>query len=199
MRYPLKLGLALACALLMVGAAAAASWTYPDQRIGDTYVDKEAEDETFGTEEILWVSSIDGDPIRESWITFETNLIKEALGIESPDEIASATLKIYVVEVETPGDVELHFYDMGFFEEDEDLTWTYKPQYDDEVDGVEEIDGFGWYEFDATSIVKKAIEACPDCPFSVALVAEGDASIGFASKEASDGNVPELTVDTGDE
>jgi len=47
--------------------------------------------------------------------------------------------------------------------------------------------------------VKKAIEACPDCPFSVALVAEGDASIGFASKEASDGNVPELTVDTGDE
>lgn len=194
MRYPLKLGLALACALLMVGAAAAASWSSEKVLMGDAYIDKYAEDDNFGTEEILWVSSEGDEPVRESWLYFDTNSIKEALGIDSSDEVASATLKIYAKEVEAPGEVELHFYYEGFFEET--VVWDGKPEYDDEVDGVEEIDDDGWYEFDATSIVKKAIDECPDCPFSVVLVAADDASIGFASKEDSDGNVPVLTVVT---
>ncbi|HOO54467.1 MAG TPA: DNRLRE domain-containing protein [Methanothrix sp.] len=196
LKYSLKLGCALACAVFLAGATFAMSWSYPSERIGDTYVDKENEDEIFGTDETLWVSSEDGDPVRESWITFETARIKEALGIESPDDVASATLKVYVDEVETPGEVELHFYNEGFFEEDPDLTWVYKPDYDDEVDWVEEIDDAGWVEFDATKVVKKAIEECPDCPFSVALVAAGDASVGFASKEDADGNAPVLKVTT---
>ena len=197
MRYPLKLGLALACAILMVGAVAAMSWSSEKVLIGDSYIDKDAEDENFGTEEILWVSSEADEPVKEAWLYFETNSIKEALGIEASDEVASATLKIYAKEVEAEGVVELHFYNEGFFEDE--VVWDGKPEYDEEVDAVIEVSEEGWCEFDATAIVKKAIEECPDCPFSMVLVAEGDASIGFASKEDSDGNVPELTVDTGDE
>jgi hypothetical protein len=93
--------------------------------------------------------------------------------------------------------VELHFYNEGFFEDD--IVWDGKPDYDEEVDGVIEVDGVGWYEFDATETVKKAIEECPDCPFSAVLVAKGDAFVGFASKEDSDKNVPVLKVTTSDE
>lgn len=197
MRYPLKLGLVLACAILMVGAVAAMSWSSEKVLIGDSYIDKDAEDENFGTEEILWASSEADEPVKEAWLYFETDDIREALAIESADEVASATLKIYAKDVEAEGKVELHFYNEGFYEDT--IVWEGKPDYDEEVDAVIEVSEEGWYEFDATSIVKKAIEECTTCPFSMVMVAEGDASIGFASKEDSDGNVPELTVDTGDE
>lgn len=196
MKYTFKLGCALACAVLLVGATFAISWSSEKMLIGDSYIDKGAEDDNFGTEEILWVSSEEDEPVMESWLYFDTNIMKEALGIESSDDVASATLKIYAKEVEAEGEVELHFYNEGFFEDD--IVWDGKPDYDEEVDGVKEVDEEGWYEFDATNVVKKAIEECPDCPFSVVLVAEGDASVGFASKEDADGNMPVLKVTTSD-
>jgi len=197
LRYSFKLGCAMACAVLMVGAAIAAVWSSEDVLIGDSYIDQSAEDENFGAEEILWVSAEDDEPVQESWLYFDTNAIKEALGIESADDVVSATLKIYATDVEADGEVELHFYNEGFFEDR--IVWEGKPDYDEEVDAVTEVSEEGWYEIDATETVKKAIEECPDCPFSMVLVALGDTSVGFASKEASDGNVPELTVSTGDE
>ena len=196
MKYTFKLGCALACAVLLVGATFAISWSSEKMLIGDSYIDKGAEDDNFGTEEILWVSSEEDEPVMESWLYFDTNIMKEAPGIESSDDVASATLKIYAKEVEAEGEVELHFYNEGFFEDD--IVWDGKPDYDEEVDGVKEVDEEGWYEFDATNTVKKAIEECPDCPFSVVLVAEGDASVGFASKEDADGNMPVLKVTTSD-
>ncbi len=196
MKYTFKLGCALACAVLLVGATFAISWSSEKMLIGDSYIDKGAEDDNFGTEEILWVSSEEDEPVMESWLYFDTNIMKEAPGIESSDDVASATLKIYAKEVEAEGEVELHFYNEGFFEDD--IVWDGKPDYDEEVDGVKEVDEEGWYEFDATNVVKKAIEECPDCPFSVVLVAEGDASVGFASKEDADGNMPVLKVTTSD-
>ncbi len=195
MKYSLKLGCALACAVLLVGAAFAMSWSSSRMLTDDSYIIEGVEDSELGAEEILWVSS---DPAMESWLGFETPLMIEALGIESIDDVKSATLKVYAKEVETEGEVELHFYNHGIYEDT--IAWDeYKPEYDEEVDGIIEVTEEGWREFDATSIVKKAIEECPDCPFSIVLVASGDASVGFASKEDADGNAPLLTVVTADE
>lgn len=197
MKYTFKLGCALACAVLMVGATFAMSWSSEKMLIGDSYIDKGAEEENFGTDETLWVSSEEDEPVMESWLYFDTILMKEALGIESSDEVNSATLKIYARNIDAAGEVELHFYNEGFFEDT--IVWEGKPDYDEEVDDVKEVDEEDWYEFDATETVKKAIEECPNCPFSVVLVAKGDASIGFASKEDADENVPVLKVITVEE
>ena len=48
--------------------------------------------------------------------------------------------------------------------------------------------------FEVTDIVKRAAIECQDCPFAIALVAEGDASIGFASKQGSDDEKAELEI-----
>jgi hypothetical protein len=194
LKYTFKLGCALACAVLLVGATFAMSWSSPKMLIGDSYIDKGAEEDNFGTDETLWVSSEEDEPVMESWLYFDTILMKENLGIESSDEVDSATLKIYAKDVDAAGEVELHFYNEGFFEDT--IVWEGKPDYDEEVDDVKEVDEEGWYEFDATETVKKAIDECPDCPFSAVLMAKGDASVGFASKEDPDGNVPLLTVTT---
>jgi hypothetical protein len=194
LKYMSKLACTLACAVLLVGAAFAMSWSSDKMLIGDSYIDESAEEENFGTGETLWVTSEEDEPMMESWLYFDTNLMKENLGIESSDEVDSATLKIYAKNVDSPGEVELHFYNEGFFEET--IVWEGKPDYDEEVDDVKEVDEEGWYEFDATETVKKAIDECTECPFSMVLVAKGDASIGFASKEDADENVPVLSVTT---
>jgi hypothetical protein len=195
LKYTFKLGCALACAVLMLGATFAMSWSSEKMLTDDSYIVEGVEDSELGTEEILWVSS---DPAMESWLGFDTILMIDALGIESIDDVDSATLAVYAKEIETEGEVELHFYNHGFYEDT--IAWDEdKPEYDEEVDGVIEVTEEGWYEFDATDVVKKAIEECPDCPFSVVLVATGDASVGFSSKEDADGNAPLLTVVTADE
>ncbi len=194
LKYVFKWACILACAVLLMGATFAMSWSSPKMLIGDSYIDKGAEEDNFGTEEILWVSSEEDEPLMESWLYFDTNLMKDALDIESSDEVNSATLKIYAKNVDAAGEVEIHFYNEGFFEDT--IAWEGKPDYDGEADDTKEIDEEDWYEFDATETVKKAIEECPNCPFSVVLVAKGDASVGFASKEDADGNVPLLTVTT---
>jgi hypothetical protein len=197
LKYMSKLGCAMACAVLLVGATFAMSWSSPDMLTDDSYIVEGADEDNFGTEEILWVSSEEDEPVMESWLGFDTFLMIEAMGIESSDDVDSATLEVYAKEIETEGEVELHFYNHGFYEDT--IVWEGKPDYDEEVDGVIEVDEEGWYEFDATSVVKKAIEECPDCPFTMVLVAKGDASVGFASKEDSDENVPLLTVTISDE
>jgi hypothetical protein len=195
LKYMSKSVCFLACAVLMVGATFAMSWSSESMLTDDSYIVEGVEDSELGTEEILWVSS---DPAMESWLGFETPLMIEALGIESSDDVESATLKVYAKEVEAEGEVELHFYSHGFYEDT--IAWDEdKPEYDDEADDVIEVSEEGWYEFDATNVVKKAIDECTTCPFSVVLVAKGDASVGFASKEDSEGNGPLLTVSTSDE
>ena len=59
-----------------------------------------------------------------------------------------------------------------------------------------DIDEEGWYDFDATEIVKKAIVECPSCPFSIVIVSEGDASVAFSSKEGSDNDKAVLKFTT---
>ena len=195
MNHNIKIACCLASALLLVGAASAMTWTSPKGFLtDDAYIEKGLPEENFGTEEILWASSIGGEPQREAWLAFLTRTMMNALNIKSADEVSSATLRIYAKEVEAPGEVELHFYSEGFYEDT--VVWDGKPDYDEEVDAVISVEEEGWYDLDATSFVKKAIEDCKDCPFSAVLVAKGDASVGFASKEDSGGNVPVLKVTT---
>lgn len=194
MNHNLKIAFCLASALLLVGAASAMTWSSPNMLTDDSYIDRGLEEENFGTEETLWVSSEGSEPMKESWLSFLTPYMIKALNIKSIDEISSATLRIYAKEVEAPGEVELHFYSEGFYEDT--VVWDGKPDYEGEVEASIEVDEEGWYDIDATSLVKKAILECKDCPFSAVLVAKGDASVGFASKEDSDGNVPVLKVTT---
>lgn len=195
MKQELKIAYCLAFALLLVGAASAMTWSSPKMLTDDSYIVRGLEDENFGTEETLWVTSEEDEPLKESWLSFMNPDMIDALKIKSLEEISSATLRIYAKEVENPGEVELHFYNSGFFEDT--IAWDDdKPEYDDEVEASIDVDEDGWYDIDATSLVKKAILECKDCPFSAVLVAKGDASVGFASKEDSEGNVPVLKVTT---
>jgi len=192
--YKFKSAFCMACALLLVGTAFAMTWSSEKILVGDSYIDKGAEDMNFGSEEILWVSSEEDEPLRESWLVFDTFSMIDAIKIKSSDEVGSATLRVYANEVENPGEVELHFYNQGPLEDS--IEWDGKPDYDGDVEASIDVDDEGWYEIDATSLVKKAIAECKDCPFSAVLVAKGDASVGFASKEDSEGNVPVLKVTT---
>jgi len=77
--------------------------------------------------------------------------------------------------------VTLYLYDNAAMNT---VTWADQPEYDSQALGSIEIQETGWQTWDATDFVKKAALECSEgCPFSVILVAEGDASIGFASLE----------------
>jgi len=187
LRSIFRLTCALACAVLLVGVALAGTFT--PKLLGDSYIDADAEDDNFGTEDILWVSSEDDEPTMVTYISFE-----QIVGKYSPDEVESATLNVYAKEVENPGEVELHFYYEGFFEDT--LSWSDELGYDEEADGVIDVEEEGWYGFDATEIVKKSIVECETCPFSLVLVAKGDASVGFSSNDDADENFPEMKITT---
>jgi len=167
---------------MMIGAASAGSFS--PRLIDDAYVDAEEEDENFGLEDELWVSSEEGEPAMITYLYF----LK--IGSKSEDEIESATLSLYATDVDNPGEVSIHFSEEGFSQDT--VTWSDELEYDETADHTVEISEEGWYDFDATEIVKKAIERCPSCPFSVFIVAEDDASIAFASQEGSEDDKPVL-------
>ncbi|MGC9514520.1 MAG: DUF7594 domain-containing protein [Methanocrinis sp.] len=188
MRSIFRLTCTLACAVLLIGAALAG--TFAPKLLGDSYVDADAEDDNFGAEETLWVSSDDGEPVMVAYISFE-----QIVGSYSPDDIESATLRVYAKDVESPGEVELHFYYEGFYEDT--VTWSDELGYEEGADGAIEVDEDEvWYDFDATEIVKKSILECESCPFSLVLVSADDATVGFASSDDPDENVPELKITT---
>jgi hypothetical protein len=100
-----------------------------------------------------------------------------------PQQISSASLKMYAQEVEQPGKVSLFLYDNAAMDT---ITWSHQPEYAEEALGTLDIQETGWQTWDATNFMKKAAEECSEgCPFSVVLVAEGNASISFASMEGS--------------
>ena len=169
-----KTAIALACIVLLVNCAGATK-IFPALQM-DTYTDASNKEESFGSEDTLWVSSQNGQPARITFLAFEgmTTL---------PQQISSGSLKMYVKEVERPGKVSIHLYNQAAFDS---ITWANQPEYDPEVLGTLDIQGTGWQTWDATDFVKKAAVECSEgCPFSVVLVADGDGSIGFASMEGS--------------
>jgi hypothetical protein len=173
--YAIRAIIALACIFLMTSCAGAVKVS-PALHT-DTYIDAENEDQSFGEDNVLWVSSHVGEPVRIAYLSF-------AGMTKLPEQISSANLKIYVKEVERPGKVTLYLYDNAAMNT---ITWADQPEYDSQVLGSIEIQETGWQSWDATDFVKKAAVECSEgCPFSVVLVADEDASISFASQEGSE-------------
>jgi len=173
--------LTLVFALFLIGTAGAGKFAPALQM--DTYTDAGNKEQSFGPEDTLWVSSQNGQPEKIAYLAFAgmTTL---------PQQISTGSLKMYVKEVERPGKVSIHLYNQAAMDI---ITWADQPEYDPEVLGTLDIQGPGWQTWDATAFVKKAAVECSEgCPFSVVLVAEGDASISFTSMEGSADEKPVL-------
>ena len=177
----MKAILALACTVVLASTAGAGKFS-PALKM-DTYTDASRADESFGSEGTLGVTSENGQTMRMAYLTFEGM-------IKLPQQISSASMKIYVEEVERPGQVSLYLYDQAAMDI---ITWADQPEHDPEAVGTLDIQGPGWQTWDATAFVKKAAAECSEgCPFSVVLVADDNASIEFASLESSPEEQPAL-------
>lgn len=176
--------LALTCIAVLAGSAGAVKIS-PALEM-DTYTDAGDEENSFGTDETLWVTSENGQPVRIAYLAFS--------GITSlPQQISSGSLRMYAQEVERPGKVSIYLYDQTAMDI---ITWADQPEYDPEAVGTLDIQEPGWQTWDATAFMKKAAVECSEgCPFSVVLVAEDDASIGFASMEYSAEEKPVLSYE----
>lgn len=179
--YIAKAILAMACIALTASTAGAGKFSPALQM--DTYTDASSEDKIFGDEDAFRVASENGQPVQIAYLTFAgmTTL---------PQQVSYGTLSLYVTEVERPGRVKIHLYDQAAMDT---ITWADQPDFDQEVLGSLDIQEPGWQTWDATAFVKKAAEECSEgCPFSLVLVASGDASIAFASLEGAPEERPVL-------
>lgn len=159
----------------------------------DTYVNANNANQSYGDSDLLWVTSESGTPVNETYLSF-VNLFGSQ-SIFKPDQIKSATLTLDAANVEKAGKVKAYFHEGAIFD---NANWKDKAKYDNNVTSkAVEIDEEGSYELDVTSIIKKAVETCIEgCPYSIILVAEDDASVGFTSSEASDKDMPTLNYIT---
>ena len=179
--YAILAVIALACIALPADCSGAVKIS--PALLTDTYTDAQNEDQSFGEESVLGVASEKGQPVKIAYLSFA--------GMTAlPQQISSASLMIYVKEVERPGRVSLHLYNQAAMDI---IAWADQPEYDEEVLGTLEIQEPGWQTWDAAALVKKAAVECSEgCPFSVVLVAEDDASISFASLEGSEDEIAGL-------
>lgn len=177
--------------LLLAGCAAAGSFTA--EMDVDTYVNQSDANQTYADSPVLWAASEDGAATKMVYLSV-INLFGSQ-SIFKPDQITSATLTLDAVEVESAGKVTAYFLHGATLET---ATWYDRADYDSSVSSsAVEVEDTGSYTWDVTDIVKKAIETCTDgCPYSIVLVAEDDAAVGFASGESDDGDEPELKYET---
>jgi hypothetical protein len=148
----------------------------------DTYVDAENANQSFSEDNLLWATSVEGNPAKEVYISFINTF--GASGIFNPEKVDSATLKLLAAKVGAPGEVKAYLIHEAVL----DATWNDKPIYNTSDSVSLNIDKEGEYILDVTPLIKKAVETCTEgCPYSIALVAEDNASIGFASKESQEG------------
>lgn len=164
----------LACIAMLAGCAGAAKISPALQ--ADTYTDAENANQSFGEDATIWVASQGGEPGKIAYLSFAgmTTL---------PQQVISASLKMYVKEIKQPGKISLYLYNNAAMDA---ITWAEQLEHGEEALGTLDIQEAGWQTWDATDFMKKAATECSEgCPFSVVLVAEGDASISFASMEGS--------------
>lgn len=179
--------LAIALALMVVAASAG---TFTPGLEADTYVDKENANSTFADAGTLWATSSDGEPSQVAYLVFINNFGTPGAGITSDSQIESATFKINVSEVANSGKVTIYLIHGGFTSE---INWEDSQDLEvlNDVTLDIPIEEPGVLTVDATDLTKEAVRVCLTCPFGFKIVADGDASIGFASME-SDGFETEL-------
>jgi len=173
--------------LLLLLAASAEAGSFKANTDVETYVDANYIDQSFSDNETLWASSEDGKSVQEVYLSF-VNLFGSQ-GIFKPEQIQSATLALDAVQVKEPGEIRAYLVHGATFDT---ATWNDKPIQWRRlcVCGDQQR---GQLTIDVTPLIKKAVEICTEgCPYSIALVAEDGASVGFASSRASSGSRPVL-------
>jgi hypothetical protein len=164
----------------MMLAVVASSESFKVDLDVDTYVDANRPDLSFSESVMLWATSEGGKPVNEVYLSF-INLF-ESQNILKPDQIKSATLTLNATDVKVPGEIIAYFVQGPVLSTN---SWDYKPEYDRSVFASVNVERNGSYILDVTSLIKKAVETCAKgCPYSIALVAEDDTSVGFASRES---------------
>lgn len=176
--------------LLLAASAAAGSFTA--EMDVDTYVDADNASKSYSDSDLLWAASQSGEPTKEIYLSFINILGSQ--GIFDPEQIDSATLTVQVDQVEKPGKIVAYFLHGATFDTS---TWSDKGDYDEEASSEPvEISKPGSYAIDASDIIKKAVETCTEgCPYSIVLVAEGDAAVALSSSH-SEGVGPKLVYAT---
>lgn len=176
---------------LFILTAAASAGSFEAGMDVDTYVDASLANESFSSHETLWATSEDGQPVRETYLGF-INLFGSE-GIFEPEQIKSASLALTATDVERPGKVVAYLVQGATLET---LTWDDRPKYESDTSASITVEEEGRYQMDVRSLIQKAVEVCPEgCPYSIVLIAEGNASVGFASSETADG-APSLEYTT---
>ena len=145
---------ALIGVLALILAASAA--LYSVELREDTYLDKDNASAKFSEEKTLWVTSIDGAPVREVYLGFKNNFKTDAQ-LVSKSQIASAQLKLYPAEVGKAGNI------VAYFVKDETLpTWTWeyrdKIKYNASANATVYADK-GECIMDVTPIIREAVAA----------------------------------------
>jgi hypothetical protein len=175
--------------LFLLLAANAAAGSFTANMDVDTYVNAKDVNQSYGESSLLWVTSVNGSPVNETYLSF-VNLFGSQ-SIFNSGQIKSATLTLNAAKVEKTGSVTAYFLHGATFD---NVNWFDKGEYDSSVVSIPlDIEKEGSYKLDVTPIIKKAVETCTEgCPYTIVLVAEGEASVGFASSKASGENKPVL-------
>jgi len=180
------------CALLgifLLLAANASAGSFKVDMDVDTYVDANNANQSYNDDDLLWATSESGKSVKEVYLSF-INLFGSQ-SIFKPGQVVSATLELNAADVEKAGKITAYFLHGATFGT---VTWNDKPDYDNEVSSSSvDVDKEGSYTLDVSPIIKNAVETCTEgCPYSIVLVAEDGASVGFTSSEASDEEKPKL-------
>jgi len=179
--------------MLMLLAGCAAAGSYTAEVDVDTYVSQSDANQSYADSPVLWAASEDGTATKIVYLSI-INLFGTQ-SIFKPDQIESATLTLDAVDVKNGGKITAYFMHGAALDT---MTWYDRADYDSSVSSsAVEVEDTGSYKFDVTDIVKKAVESCSDgCPYSIVLVAEDDAEVGFASSESDEGDKPQLKYET---
>ncbi|MBT3296765.1 MAG: DNRLRE domain-containing protein [Verrucomicrobia bacterium] len=149
--------------------------------VADSYVRDGAASENYGTEEYLRCKyDSGGNFTRQSYLRFDLSDVHGA--------VKRAVLRLKVVSVNGSGDTHTaHGVDDDSWGENA-ITWSNRPALGPPFTSAAHGGVGDWVEFDVTD----AVDASDDL-FSVALVSDGSALVGYGSRE-SISNAPQLVV-----
>lgn len=176
---------------VLLCAASAAAGDFKVQMDVATYVDAANANANFSmNNDTLWAASADGKPEKEVYLSFVNNF--GTVGVFNPDKVTSATLKLSANNVSKPGTIKAYF---AHGATSEIATWNNKTEYNSSVSATLDVQKVGDYTMDVTPLIKMAVKTCTEgCPYSIALVADDGASIGF-SKDAQSPSLEYTTAD----
>jgi hypothetical protein len=178
---------------VLLAAATAAAGSFKAEMDVDTYVTAEDANQSFSEDDILWATSQGAQPVSAAYLSFINNF--GTIGIFKPDDIQAATLKVYATDVETPGKINVYLIHGAVLDT---ATWYDRPLYGTNATASFDVEEAGEYTVDVTPLIKEAVKTCVEgCPYSIALVAGDNTSVGFASMESS-GEKAELSYTTAD-